>query len=93
VLNLLRGDLLWTGFVVVVVAVAVLPAAVTRNRSVIVSWEALALATLPLVARFGDRFVEPLTYVPVATLALLSRWRSSCSPRRRCRPGSPSRSS
>ena len=71
VLDLLRGDLLWAGFAVVVVAVAALPAVVTRDRSVVVSWEALALATLPLVARFGDRFVEPLTYVSVATLALL----------------------
>jgi len=71
VLDLLRGDLLWAVFTAVVVAVAVVPAAVTRDRSVVVSWEALALATLPLVARFGGRFVEPLTYVSVATLALL----------------------
>ncbi|WP_123539129.1 hypothetical protein [Halosimplex salinum] len=71
VLDVLRGDLLWAVFTAVVVAVAALPAVVTRDRSVVVSWEALALATVPLVARLAGRSVELLTYVSVATLALL----------------------
>jgi predicted tellurium resistance membrane protein TerC len=67
----LAGDWLWTGFALTIVAVATVPPVVTGDPSVIVSWEALLLTTLPLAAQFVDGFVDPLTYVSVATLALL----------------------
>jgi len=71
VVDLLAGDWLWTGFALAAVAVALVPAAVTRDLSVIVSWEVLTLATLPVAAQFVGVVSDPLTYVAVAALALL----------------------
>lgn len=70
----LTGDLLWAGFAAVVGALALVPAAVHRDRSVMLPWEVLLLAVLPLIGRTFA--TVPLTsqfatYLSVAALALI----------------------
>ncbi|SFS09666.1 hypothetical protein SAMN05216559_3558 [Halomicrobium zhouii] len=69
--SLAVGDLLWAVFGATVVAVALVPTVVMRDASVLVAWEPLALAAVPLVAQWVGLFVTPLTYLSVAALALL----------------------
>lgn len=74
--TLLQGDLVWAGFAVAVAALAVAPALAFRSASVMLPWEVLALAALPL---FGRTFVlfagigtgRVSTYLAVATIALI----------------------
>lgn len=77
----LRADEpLWTGFVLVVVALAVVPAIAYRDRDAMLPWELLALAAVPLVGRMliaGQRVGSltltgrVTTYVAVAAVALV----------------------
>lgn len=69
--SLLEGAWLWAGFAAAVVAVALVPAVVARDPSVLVAWEILLLSALPAVANLGDVFVQPLGYLALAALALL----------------------
>jgi len=69
--SLAVGDLLWAVFGATVVAVALVPTVLRRDPSVLVAWEPLALAAVPLVAQWTGLFVTPLTYLSVAALALL----------------------
>lgn len=71
VANALEGDFLWTVYAAAVVAVALVPVALTGDASTLVSWDVLALAALPVLARRVGVVAEPLTYVSVAALALL----------------------
>lgn len=71
VASALNGEVLWAVFTVAIVVVALLPAAVAGDRSVIVSWEALLLATAPVAVRHVGLYADPLSYVSAATLALL----------------------
>jgi len=71
VVDLATSQWLWAGLTGAILAVAVAPSVITGDRSAVVSWEALALSTLPVAARAVGRFADPLTYVSVATLALL----------------------
>lgn len=70
----LVGDLLWAGFAAVVAVLAVVPAVAHRNPQVMLPWEVLALAALPLIGRtfatvpITSRFT---TYLAVAALALI----------------------
>lgn len=70
----LVGDILWAGFALVVLVLAVVPALLHRRAVVMLPWEVLAVAALPLVGRsfttvpFTGRFV---TYLAVAALALV----------------------
>ena len=72
--NGLRGDLLWAGFALAVLALALVPAVAYRRATVMLPWEVLALAVLPLAGRafttvpITGRFV---TYLAVAALALV----------------------
>lgn len=72
--NALGGDALWAGFAVVVLVLALLPAVAFRRPTVMLPWEVLALAALPLAGRafttvpVTGRFV---TYLAVAALALV----------------------
>lgn len=72
--SLLGGDLLWAGFALVVLVLSVVPAAVHRRIDVMLPWEVIGLAALPLVGRvfttvpLTGRFV---TYLAVAALALV----------------------
>ncbi|MFB6220376.1 MAG: hypothetical protein ABEH90_02960 [Halolamina sp.] len=78
--ELLVGDPLWAGFVLVVVALAVVPAAVFRDRDAMLPWELLVLAALPVVGRtlIAGRTVGRITltgrvttYLAVAAIALV----------------------
>lgn len=71
VVNAVDGDPLWAGFAFAIVVVAVVPAVVTRDRSAIVSWEALLVTAVAVAGHVFDAVAEPTTYVAVAALALL----------------------
>jgi hypothetical protein len=70
----LVGDLLWAGFAAVVGGLALIPAVGHRDPLVMLPWEVLALAALPLIGRafatvpLTSRFA---TYLAVAALALI----------------------
>lgn len=72
--SVLDGDLLWAGFAAAVAAIALIPPAAHRRPSVMLPWEVLALAALPLIGRtfatvpVTGRFA---TYLSVAALALI----------------------
>ena len=72
--NLFQGDVLWAGFALVVLALALVPAVAFRRATVMLPWEVLVLAVLPLAGRafttvpITGRFV---TYLAVAALALV----------------------
>lgn len=67
-------DVLWTGFLGVMIFVAVVPVMAYRNTSVMLPWEVLMLAALPAFLHSWD---QPLwtsvffTYLSAATLALM----------------------
>lgn len=73
------GDVLvsgpiWSVFALVVVGLALLPPIVARSWTVMLPWEVLALATLPLIgfAIEVQRFTGPvIAYIAVATVALV----------------------
>lgn len=69
-----RGNLLWAGFSLAVLLLALVPALAHRRAAVMLPWEVLALAVLPIVGRvfatvpLTGRFVA---YLAVAALALV----------------------
>lgn len=70
----LGGDLLWAGFAAFVAAVALVPAAAYRDWAVMLPWEVLALAALPILGRALATMVATsrvATYLSVAALALV----------------------
>ncbi|MFB6133613.1 MAG: hypothetical protein ABEJ55_01315 [Halanaeroarchaeum sp.] len=72
--SLIDLDLVWAIVSAFVVFLAVLPAVVSRNPRVMVPWEVLLLATLPLIVRSlaaTDPLGEVAAYVSVATVALI----------------------
>lgn len=69
--SLLEGEVLWAGFLAVVVTVALVPGVVTMDYTVMVSWEVLFLSGLPALAMLVDAFVSPFGYLSVAALGLL----------------------
>ena len=80
VTELLVGEPLWAGFVLVVVAVALVPAAAFRDRDAMLPWELLLLAALPMVGRtlvMGQTVGQVTltgrvtTYLAVAAVALV----------------------
>ena len=72
--NVLTGQVLWAGFALALLVLAVIPAVAFRRVRVMLPWEVLLLAALPLVSRtfttvpITGRFV---TYLAVASLALV----------------------
>lgn len=65
---------LWSVFAVFVVALAMVPPLVYRSRYVMLPWEVLAMATLPLIGLAVDlqRFTGPLyAYIAVAAVGLV----------------------
>jgi hypothetical protein len=72
--SLLSGDLAWAGFAVVVLGLALVPPLAYRDASVLLPWEVLLLAILPL---FGRALATNLlasqlaTYFSVAAVALI----------------------
>ena len=71
VASLVAGDLLWAVYCAAIVAVALVPPVLARDPSVLVAWQALALAAVPVVVRWAGVVPEPLSYLSVAALALL----------------------
>lgn len=71
--NLLDGDFLWAGLALAAGAIAILPAAFTRDWTVMPPWEVLVLVALPVVVRSvaAGRVVQLASYLSVAALALL----------------------
>lgn len=72
--SLVTGDLLWAGFAAVVAALALVPAVAHRDPVVMLPWEVLLLAALPIIGR--SFATVPLTsqfatYLSVAALALI----------------------
>lgn len=72
--SLLSGDLLWAVFAAVVGALALVPTVAHRDPLVMLPWEVLVLAILPLIGRafatvpITSQFT---TYLSVAALALI----------------------
>lgn len=72
--ELVVAGVLWSTFALVVVALAVLPPLAYRSRYVMLPWEVLALATLPLIglvlgaARFSS---PPFAYLALAAVGLV----------------------
>jgi len=72
--SLVNGDVLWAGFAVVVATLALIPMAAYRRPSLMLPWEVLMIAALPLIGRTFA--TVPLTsqlatYLAVAALALI----------------------
>ena len=72
--NLLDGDPLWSGFILGMVALVVVPPVVDRNVRTMLPWEILVMAALPVIGRTFA--TVPLTgrlstYLSVAAVALV----------------------
>lgn len=68
------AGLLWSVFALVTVALAVVPPIVYRSRYVMLPWEVLAMASLPLIglAIGAQRLTSPLfAYLAIAAVALV----------------------
>lgn len=72
--NALGGDPLWAGFVSVVLALTVVPPVANRDWTVMLPWEVLVVATLPVLGRsFATMELtsDLAVYLSVAALALV----------------------
>ena len=72
--EVLDDHLLWAGFAVSVGALALVPAVAHRDWAVMLPWEVLALAALPILGRALATLVftsRVATYLSVAALALI----------------------
>lgn len=72
--GVVRGDLLWLAFTLVVAGIAALPAVVTRSPLSMPPWEVVVVATLPAAGRLFTTTIltgQVVTYVSVAALSLL----------------------
>ena len=72
--NLLDGDVLWAGFAAFVAVLATIPAVAYRSGNVMLPWEVLVLAALPILGRSlvsWSAGLRAATYLSVAALALI----------------------
>lgn len=71
--SLLEFDLLWATFVFVTGVIVLLPPIAYRSPRVMLPWELLVLALLPILVRglFGGELGTFATYVSIAALALI----------------------
>ncbi len=72
--SLVEGDFLWAGFAVIVASLALAPMVAYRQPTLMLPWEVLVLAVLPLIGRTFA--TVPLTsqlatYLAVAAVALI----------------------
>lgn len=67
----LQGELLWAGLAAMVVAISVVPPVASRHPEVMIAWEVIALAGVPIIARTMGVLVEQTAYAAVAALALV----------------------
>lgn len=74
VTSVLRDDLLWAGFALVVAVLAVLPPVLLRDRTAMLPWEVTALCALPILGRSLSTWSvagQLTTYLSVAAIALV----------------------
>lgn len=72
--SLLGADVLWAGFIAAALALGLVPPVVFRDPSVMLPWEVLAIATLPMVGRVFatvELTSDLAVYLSVAALALV----------------------
>lgn len=72
--SVLSGDFLWAGFVLAVVLLVVAPPVAYRDATVMLPWEVVAMAALPIIGRVLARFEltgDLAMYLSVAALALI----------------------
>lgn len=72
--SIVTDDFLWAGFAAVVSFLALIPAIAYRRPAVMLPWEVLALAALPLIGRAlatQELTGEFATYLAVAAIALI----------------------
>lgn len=72
--SLVRGDLIWAGFALVVAVLAVLPPFLLRNPTAMLPWEVTALCALPILGRALSTVTltgQLATYLSVAGIALV----------------------
>lgn len=72
--SLVGGDVAWTAFCAGVAALAVVPPVVYRNPRVMLPWEVLVVASLPVLGRVFATWwltTDLSTYLSVAALALV----------------------
>jgi len=79
--SLVRGDLIWAGFALVVAVLTVLPPILLRDPTAMLPWEVSALCALPILGRALDRDAHRATgdLSPVAGIALVVAVGSTCS--------------
>lgn len=72
--SLLAGDIFWTGFAFLVIAIAVVPPVLFRRSSVMLPWEVLWLVMLPLLGRLltpSGPIPLLISHLSIAALALV----------------------
>ncbi|MFC7046428.1 hypothetical protein ACFQH6_14355 [Halobacteriaceae archaeon GCM10025711] len=72
--NLLQGDMLWAGFTAAIAVLALVPPVAYRDPRVMLPWEVLLLAVLPVLGHVFATFILTLkltAYLSVAALALV----------------------
>lgn len=67
----LTNAFLWSGFSLLLVAVASVPALTNRNWAAMVPWPLLSVATVAVIARAADVYPETAGYLAIAALALV----------------------
>lgn len=67
----LTNALLWGGFSLLLVAVALVPALTTRDWTAMVPWPLLFVAAIAVIARAANIYPDITGYLAIATLALL----------------------
>lgn len=74
VASALAGDPIWAGFAAAVGALAIVPAVAFRSWRMMLPWEVLVLASLPIIGRLATAVElnnKLATYLSVAALALI----------------------
>lgn len=72
--SVLAGDLLWAGFTLAVLALALVPPVATRRPTAMLPWEVLGLAALPILGRNLATIPatgQVATYLSVGAFALI----------------------
>lgn len=67
----LTNSFLWSGFSLLLAAVASVPALMTRDWTAMVPWPLLSVATVAVIVRAADVYPETAGYLAIAALALV----------------------
>lgn len=69
--SFLTNAVLWGGFALVIVFVAVLPALLTHDATALVHWPLLAVVAFAILARTAGVYPKPAGYLVLATFAIM----------------------